>query len=147
MSPREASISLSRVKVTAWPHWAWSRLCSNKIISATFAFAPLGSTRTSSPGLTVPAAIVPAKPLKLRWGRFTHCTGKRRPWSLARLGMGAVSSMAMSVGPRNHDMCGERFTTLSPLRADMGMGVMVENFNWLANDSKSAWIWWNTLSL
>jgi hypothetical protein len=39
---------------------------------------PAGSTTTSSPGATVPATTVPAKPRKSWFGRHTHCTGMRR---------------------------------------------------------------------
>ena len=45
---------------------------------------PDGNTTTASPGFTLPAATVPAKPRKsrpasLRSGRCTHCTGRRKP--------------------------------------------------------------------
>ncbi len=59
-SPRLTSISRSRVRVTDCPASAAGRSPSKVTIRVTVAVAPDGSTRTSSPGRTVPPAMIPA---------------------------------------------------------------------------------------
>jgi len=45
---------------------------------ATVLSRPEGSTRTRSPGRTVPPTTMPEKPRKSWSGRLTHCTGIRK---------------------------------------------------------------------
>ncbi len=61
-----------------WPATATSRSPVCVTMRATVAMRRAGSTVTASPGRTSPPVIVPAKPRKSEFGRFTHCTGKRK---------------------------------------------------------------------
>ena len=46
---------------------------------------PDEATTIRSPGLTLPEATVPENPRKSRFGRLTHCTGKRNGLSSSAL--------------------------------------------------------------
>ena len=72
------------------------------------------ATTTSSPCDTEPEAMVPAKPRKSRFGRFTYCTGKRNGPSAATSSTTTVSRCSTSVGPEYQPMRSERRATLSP---------------------------------
>jgi hypothetical protein len=76
-SPRLTSISSSSVSVIDWPATASARSPSIVTSRVTLLSRPDGSTRTLSPGFTVPLTTVPANPRKSRLGRLTHCTGSR----------------------------------------------------------------------
>ena len=90
-SPRLTSISSSSVSVTDWPATARSRSPSMVTMRATRLSRPDGTTRIFSPWLTVPLTIVPAKPRKSRFGRLTHCTGRRNGWCCRRSSISTVS--------------------------------------------------------
>ena len=81
---------------------------------------PEGSATSSSPLFTTPEAMVPAKPRKLRFGRVTSCTGKRRSVRLRSAATSTVSRISISDGPVYHGLRSLRLTTLSPFSADMG---------------------------
>ena len=66
---------------------------------------PEGSTRTRSPGRTVPPTTRPEKPRKSWSGRFTHCTGIRKGPSLGACSISTVSRCSISVGPRYQGVC------------------------------------------
>jgi hypothetical protein len=82
---------------------------------------PKGSATTSSPGRTAPAAMVPQKPRKSRWGRLTYCTGKTE---IAQVAVGSRFSTfpagaAGSARVPGHHL-GRIATMLSPRSADTG---------------------------
>ena len=85
---------------------------------------PEAATTTWSPGATRPAAMVPAKPRKSRFGRFTHCTGKRKGFDPRSCATSTGSRCSISVGPLYQGMLPERAVTLSPKRALIGTGTM-----------------------
>ena len=85
---------------------------------------PEGSALMASPGFTVPDTMVPEKPRKFWFGRFTHCTGMRKGFSARSSPTGTVSRCAISVGPWYHGMLVERVIMLSPMRAETGITVI-----------------------
>ncbi|MNC30126.1 hypothetical protein D3C75_784010 [compost metagenome] len=99
MSPRDTSISSSRVRVTAWPGIACSSSPSKVTMERTLLVLPDGSTAISSPLCTMPLARVPAKPRKFRFGRLTYCTGKRMSVRLRSAAISTLSRISISVGP------------------------------------------------
>ena len=90
---------------------------------ATLEARPEPATVTASPGRTVPLATVPAKPLKSRFGRLTHCTGRRKGAPSAGGSTSAVSRIESRVPPRYQSIRPDRSDTLSPNRADTGTAV------------------------
>ena len=66
---------------------------------------------------------MPEKPRKSRLGRFTHCTGKRKGFSIASAATSTVSRCSSSVGPWCQGVLPERVVTLSPKRALIGTGT------------------------
>ena len=83
ISPRDTSISSASVIVTDWPATATGRSPSCVTMRATLLARPEGRATTASPGLIEPLAIEPENPRKSRFGRLTHCTGKRNGASLS----------------------------------------------------------------
>ncbi|MCY1533572.1 hypothetical protein D9M68_689090 [compost metagenome] len=81
---------------------------------------PDGRTTTSSPLRTMPLARVPAKPRKLRFGRLTYCTGKRRSVKLRSPATSTVSRISINDWPSYQGERSLLLTTLSPLSADIG---------------------------
>ncbi|MCY1440729.1 hypothetical protein D9M71_570140 [compost metagenome] len=120
MSPRETSISSSRVRVTAWPGPACSSSPSKVTMDLTRLPLPDGRATTSSPLRTMPLAKVPAKPRKLRFGRFTYCTGKRMSETLRSPAISTVSRISISDWPEYQGERSLLLTTLSPFNADIG---------------------------
>ena len=86
-------------------------------------FLPDGKAITSSPLRTTPEATLPQKPRKLRLGRRTYCTGKRKSCRLWSLPMCTVSRKSSKAGPVYHGVRADFSTTLSPSKADRGMHV------------------------
>ena len=68
---------------------------------------------------------MPEKPRKSRLGRLTHCTGKRN--GLAAAIALDVDGLQVSTraGPAYQGILSDLVVTLSPKRADIGIGVMV----------------------
>ena len=110
--------------MTDWPAVATSRSPSSVTTRVTVLVLPEGSTRTASPGLTVPLAMSPEKPRKSRFGRFTHCTGMRngRAASAAVL-TSTVSRCPIKVGPEYHGVFALGDVMLSPLKPEIGSAV------------------------
>src|SRR3546814_10951940 len=85
---------------------------------------PDGSTRTTSPGRTVPLFTNPEKPRKSRLGRLTHCTAIRNGAAASRsLSSGTVSRCSISAGPVYQGVFGERLVMLSPLKPEIGIAT------------------------
>src|SRR3546814_13430139 len=83
---------------------------------------PDGSTRTTSPGRTVPLFTNPEKPRKSRLGRLTHCTAIRNGAAASRsLSRGTVSRCSISAGPVYQSVFGARLVMLSPLTHEIGI--------------------------
>ncbi|MNC43133.1 hypothetical protein D3C75_919810 [compost metagenome] len=100
-----------------------------------------------SPTRRLPAATLPAKPRKSRFGRFTHCTGMRNGARLARLSSsGALSRCSSRLGPWYQGMLALRSSRLSPLSAESGMQWMSVSPSLAAKARYSASISWNTVS-
>ena len=114
MSPREMSTSSARTMVTAWPATATSRSPSAVTMRVTCDVRPERATTTGSPGFTMPLTIVPAKPRKSRFGRFTHCTGMRNGLDTSSLSTSTVSRWSSSVGPSYQGVRSLAAMTLSP---------------------------------
>src|SRR4030095_10347267 len=57
------------------------------------------------------------------FGRFTHCTGKRRPLKFQSLAICTVSKCPSRVGPQYHGVCFDVLTTLSPCSALIGTNL------------------------
>jgi len=121
MSPRLESISSSSVSVTDCGAKASVSSPSNVTMLFTRLFFRDGRLITSSPCRMMPEAIVPEKPRKSRFGRSTSCTGKRKSSRLRSEPMYTVSSSGSSGEPVYQGMFGLGATTLSPLRAEIGM--------------------------
>ncbi len=85
---------------------------------------PDAATTTLSPSRIDPDTTVPEKPRKSRFGRFTHCTGKRNGFSVRLCSASTPSRYSSSVGPSYQRIRSERAVTLSPKRADNGIGVI-----------------------
>jgi hypothetical protein len=88
---------------------------------------PDAATTILSPALIEPDATVPEKPRKSRFGRFTHCTGKRNDFCASAWSTSTPSRYSSSVGPSYQRMRSERDVTLSPKRAESGIGVIEAN--------------------
>ncbi len=95
---------------------------------ATVVVSPDGSTMTSSPGAEHPAGD-PAGVARgsrvwlVAWGRTTHWTGNRGSIRLRSEAMYTVSRWCSSDAPSYQGMLADRWTTLSPCRAEIGMKV------------------------
>ena len=89
-----------------------------------FAVSPEGRMRTFWPIFIWPASIVPAKPLKSKLGRLTHCTGIRKGSSVRRRRVSTVSRNSIRVRPLYHSVCLACWIILQPFKADIGIGVM-----------------------
>jgi hypothetical protein len=113
-SPRATSISSCSVSVTASPATDTSRSPSAVTIRATRDCLPEAATTTWSPAAMRPEATVPEKPRKSRFGRFTHCTGKRNGFSAASDSMSTASRCSTSVGPCYQGVLPDFTVTLSP---------------------------------
>ena len=137
VSPREQSTSSASVSATESGGRASPRSPSKVTICLTVVVRRDGSTITRSPGFTQPLATVPANPRKSRFGRFTHCTGKRKSIWFRRPPSGTVSRCSSSVGPEYHGVCALRSTTLSPLSADIGIARMLRAGRRVLNSSKA----------
>ena len=86
---------------------------------------PDGNARTASPRRTVPLAIVPAKPRKSWFGRFTHCTGSRNGLCLqVVLDLDRLEVAPSASGPSYHGVRALRSSMLSPRSADSGTATM-----------------------
>ena len=84
---------------------------------------PEGSAITRSPRRTSPEAICPAKPRKLKSGRFTHCTGNRNSPGCRPTATGTVSRYSINVPPSYQGQAWLGLATLSPSSALTGMKV------------------------
>src|SRR5205085_2250289 len=82
---------------------------------------PEPMTTTGSPGMTEPAATVPANPRKSRSGRLIHCTGKRNGRAAAVSSTSTLSRYSRRFGPSCQGMFGEGAVMLSPCRAEIGI--------------------------
>src|SRR3546814_2493228 len=137
-SPREQSISSARQIVTDWPATAWSRSPSRVTMRDTLEVLPDGSTRTTSPGRTVPLFTNPEKPRKSRLGRLTHCTAIRNGAAASRsLSSGTVSRCSLSAGTVYLGVFGERLAMLSPLKPDIGIAPKLSTPLLFANAERS----------
>ena len=123
-SPRITSTSSASVRVTERPAGAAGRSPSKLTMRATAVARPDAATTTRSPTATRPLATVPVKPRNSASGRLTHCTGKRSGASAASRSVSTVSRWASSAGPAYQGVRGLRLATLSPSRADSGIGTM-----------------------
>ncbi len=132
-SPRLTSTSSARVRVTGWPRKARARSPSAVTMRSTFERRPEGSTTTSSPGATLPATRVPAKPRKFWFGRQTHCTGMRSPAPVSPSPTSTVSRCSSRDGPRYQGMAAEGPIMLSPLSADSGIACTFGIFSCAAS--------------
>ena len=99
-SPRLQSTSSVKRERDGLPAMARGTSPPKVTMRATREVLPEGSTRTASPGRTWPLQIMPMKPRKSWFGRFTHCTGMRnaRRWAAAA-STSTVSRCSRSVGP------------------------------------------------
>ena len=120
-SPRLASTSSAKVRVTAWPARADSRSPPRVTIRATVASRLPGQTRTASPGETRPDAIVPANPRNAESRRLTHWTGIRNGCASQPPGTSAASSAPRIVSPAYQLVSSERAATFAPVSAETGM--------------------------
>ncbi len=89
--------------------------------------SPEAATTRRSPGRIDPEAMVPEKPRKSAFGRLTHCTGNRKGAAADAPSTSTVSRYSISVGPSYQPRRPERRNTLSPKRADSGIGVTDAN--------------------
>ena len=122
-SPRLQSTSSSKVSTTlcgAYASGASPPSSGARAIRLTRVSLPEGRMRTRSPGFTLPAAICPANPRKLRSGRNTNCTGIRKLASGLGRSTGTASRSSSTGLPLYHGVCSLRFTTLSPFNALIG---------------------------
>ena len=110
--------------MTDWPATTSARSPSKVTIRSTVLSVPAGTTRTRSPGRTVPPTIWPEKPRKSRSGRFTHCTGMRKLPCCSSSSISTVSRWPMSVGPLYQGVFSLGSVMLSPRSADIGMQTM-----------------------
>ena len=95
--------------------------------------------RSHRRGLTAPLAIVPAKPRKSRCGRLTHCTGRRNGAARrSSLDLDPLRDDASRCGPSNQGVFALRAETLSPKRAEIGIGSIERKPSGLAKSAKSA---------
>ena len=86
-----------------------------------------GKTKISCPTLTLPDAIVPAKPLKSELGRLTHCTGNLSGRLTFEVLVSTVSKNPRSVGPLYQFMWLERRIMLPPCKAETGIAASFLN--------------------
>ena len=122
------STSSASVRVTAWPRRAASRSPVWVTMRAMCERLPEGSTATSSPTLNAPAQTVPAKPRKSRFGRQTHCTG-RRPLCVPSSPVSLITTFsryASTEGPVYQGVRVEAAIRLSPVSADSGTACTLE---------------------
>ncbi len=111
--------------MTDWPATASPGSPSKVTIDLIVLVLPEGTTRTVSPGFTVPLAIRPEKPRKSRLGRLTHCTGIRKLRACAAVpATSTVSRCSTRLGPSYHGVLGEGAEVmLSPLKPEIGIAV------------------------
>src|ERR1041384_141007 len=81
---------------------------------------PDGRALIASPTFTIPEAILPQKPRKFKFGRFTYCTGKRKSEKFLSPAIGTFSKISIKVSCWYQGELSERFTTLSPFNAEIG---------------------------
>jgi len=146
MSPLLMSTSSSNSTVTAWGANASGKSPSAVTTRATVDVTFEGSTRMRSPGATVPDTTLPAKPRKLRCGRNTTCTGKRKSRWFTSLDTSTVSRISSSEGPSYHGVaCGARVTTFVPFSAEIGT-YRISGMSSLRAKSWKLWRIWRKVS-
>jgi len=121
------------VIVTESPACATSTVSKPAHTAFTRVGTPEGSTRTASPGRTLPSAIRPQKPRKSGLGRLTHGTGRRKECRFGASATSTASRSSIRLGPAYHGVRGLRCSTLSPSRADSGIGCTLANPSPAAN--------------
>ena len=114
----------SSVTVTHCGANAYSRSPSYVTILLILEVLPEGKAMTVSPLWITPDAIFPLNPLKLRSGRRTYCTGKRKLSMFMSLSIFTVSRYSISDGPSYQGVRALFSTTLSPSRAESGIQRM-----------------------
>ncbi len=95
------------------------------------------ATAMASPCAIRPLATVPEKPRKSRFGRLTHCTGKRNGLTVSAVSTSTVSRWPSSAGPVYQGVFALLAITLSPKRAEIGIGTMVRKPSRSANSENS----------
>ena len=107
-------------------------------MSLTLERLPDGMAIISSPLEIVPDAIVPEKPRKSRFGRFTHCTGKRNGVSKLARSTSTSSKNSSKAGPLYQGATLDFVVTLSPSKALTGIVIMSWKLRFLANVRKAS---------